>query len=155
MDQLAKGIEPDEEEIYDGSKEEDSIDYPTSGQLAMQPEVKQTNSIKTVDTGRNVVNAQSQFGKGNSEVIICEPHEYKESATFVGHLQSKKTIIVNLNLLEAADAIRLVDFLCGATYALGGNQRKISENVFIFTPMSVSLSAEAQEDKMVKDFHWT
>ena len=94
------------------------------------------------------------FGKGNTEVIICEPREYKESVEFVKHLKDKKSIIVNLNLLDANDAVRLVDFLCGATHALNGNQRKISENVFIFTPMSVSLSAESQDDKMIKNAMW-
>ena len=62
---------------------------------------------------------------------------------------------VNLNCVDSTQACRWVDFLCGATHALNGNQSKISENVFIFTPMNVSLSAETQDNKMVKDALWT
>lgn len=149
MDNFAKGFSGEDEGYIE--EPEEVIAYQTEGQLAMQPEIKPVVR-NTVEAGKNVVNGT--FGKGNTEVIICEPREYKESVEFVKHLKDKKSIIVNLNLLDANDAVRLVDFLCGATHALNGNQRKISENVFIFTPMSVSLSAESQDDKMIKNAMW-
>lgn len=149
MDNFAKGFSGEDEGYIE--EPEEVIAYQTEGQLAMQPEIKPVVR-NTEETGKNVVNGT--FGKGNTEVIICEPREYKESVEFVKHLKDKKSIIVNLNLLDANDAVRLVDFLCGATHALNGNQRKISENVFIFTPMSVSLSAESQDDKMIKNAMW-
>ena len=149
MDNFAKGFSGEDEGYIE--EPEEVIAYQTEGQLAMQPEIKPVVR-NTVETGKNVVNGT--FGKGNTEVIICEPREYKESVEFVKHSKDKKSIIVNLNLLDANDAVRLVDFLCGATHALNGNQRKISENVFIFTPMSVSLSAESQDDKMIKNAMW-
>ena len=118
---------------------------------ALKPEFKQ-NNLATVDN--NVVTHKA-FNKGSTEVIICEPRTYGESVEFVKYLKDKKSIIVNLNFLDSAQACRLVDFLCGATHALNGNQSKISENVFIFTPMSVELSAEPQNNKMVKDALWS
>lgn len=147
VSQLTKGFETTD--IYE-DEPEGIIPYSTNNNLALDTEVKQNNNtLKTLDS--KVV----AFNKNNTEVIICEPRTYGESVEFVKYLKDKKSIIVNLNFLDAAQACRLVDFLCGATHALNGNQSKISENVFIFTPMNVSLSAESQNNKMVKDALWT
>lgn len=148
VSQLTRGFEPTD--IYEEDGPEEIIPYSTNNNLALDTEIKQNNSnLKTLDS--KVV----AFNKNNTEVIICEPRTYGESVEFVKYLKDKKSIIVNLNFLDASQACRLVDFLCGATHALNGNQSKISENVFIFTPMNVSLSAESQNNKMVKDALWT
>ena len=149
VNQLTKGFEPSTEIYTEDS--ENIISYETENNLALKPEMKQ-NSLTSVES--NVVTHKA-FNKNATEVVICEPRTYGESVDFVKYLKDKKSIIVNLNFLDAAQACRLVDFLCGATHALNGNQSKISENVFIFTPMNVSLSAESQNNKMVKDALWS
>ena len=98
-----------------------------------------------------VVNHPSYRGY---EVIVSEPRSYDESVGIVKHLKDKKTIILNLHLLDREQSVRIVDFLCGATHALGGNQQKISDTVFIFTPSSVALSAESQKKKFITDGVW-
>lgn len=148
VNQLTKGFEPTD---YQEESGEVLLPYETEDNLALKPAFKQ-NNLTTVDN--NVVTHKA-FNKGSTEVIICEPRTYGESVEFVKYLKDKKSIIVNLNFLDSAQACRLVDFLCGATHALNGNQSKISENVFIFTPMSVELSAEPQNNKMVKDALWS
>ena len=50
--------------------------------------------------------------------------------------------------------MRIVDFLCGATHALSGSQQKIGDSVFIFTPVNVALSAEAQKSNLYRDALW-
>ncbi|MBQ2644747.1 cell division protein SepF [bacterium] len=142
------GVFEPQEEIYTQTQE--ILPYGTDRNLALDTaaEMKSTN-IKPVDQSKVVA-----FNKNNTEVMICEPRTYGESVEFVKYLKDKKSIIVNLHLLETADALRLVDFLCGATHALNGNMHKISDNVFIFTPMNVALSAESQGNKIVKDVLW-
>ncbi len=149
VNQLTKGFETTEE--YGDDANDGIITYETKDNLALDTDIKE-NTLKALDSK---VVTHTAFNKGNTEVIICEPRTYGESVEFVKYLKDKKSIIVNLNFLDAAQACRLVDFLCGATHALNGNQSKISENVFIFTPMNVSLSAESQNNKMVKDALWS
>jgi len=72
----------------------------------------------------------------------------------VKQLKDKKTVILNLHLLDKEQAMRIVDFLCGATHALNGNQQKIGDSVFIFTPSNVALSAESQKSKFIRDALW-
>ena len=58
-------------------------------------------------------------------------------------------------MLDRENALRIVDFLCGATHALSGSQQKIGDSVFIFTPVNVSLSADSQKSKFLKDALWS
>lgn len=123
----------------------------TEGTLALDTNNMTKSNIKAVETK---VITPTAFNSNNTEVIICEPRKYSESVEFVKYLRDKKSIIVNISLLDGAEACRIVDFLCGAAHALSGNMNKISDNVYIFTPVNVTLSAESQSNKMVKDVFW-
>lgn len=50
--------------------------------------------------------------------------------------------IVNLEQTPADMAERIIDFLNGATYALEGSVEKIGEQVYLFTPSSVTIDIE-------------
>lgn len=121
--------------------------YETEGNAALDKVYtpKDTPSAK-------VVNLPSYKGY---EVLVCEPRAYEESMTIVKHLKERKTVIVNLHLLDREQSMRLVDFLCGATHALTGNQQRIGDSVFIFTPSNINLSSEAQKSKLLNDSYWT
>ena len=139
-------------DTYEEEGEEPDTIYPYSTNIkdntALAPDINSNkNTLKVI--------TPATFKGGNGyDVMICEPNSYDKSVELVKLLKEKKAIIVNLHLLDSKDALRLVDFLCGATHALNGNQQKIGENVFIFTPMNVSLSAESQKNKLVKDALW-
>ena len=89
------------------------------------------------------------------EVLVCEPRSYDDSVDIVKQLKERKTIILNLHLLDREQSLRIVDFLCGATHALNGNQQKIGDTVFIFTPNNVSLTADTQKNKFLRDAIWS
>lgn len=77
-----------------------------------------------------------------TQVIVIEPKAFEESLEIVEHLRSRKAVILNLHLLDTAQSQRVVDFLSGATHAIDGNQQRIGDGVFIFTPMSVEISTD-------------
>ena len=87
--------------------------------------------------------------------MVCEPASYEDAMSLVKHLKDRKTVILKLDMLDRENALRIVDFLCGATHALGGSQQKIGDSVFIFTPINVSLSADSQKSKFLRDALWT
>lgn len=136
----------------DGIYEEmmnDERDYQVVDNMAIQPgyshsEQKQKNS-KTVDINRY----------RGYEVMVCEPASYEDAMSIVKHLKDRKTVVLKLDMLDKENSLRIVDFLCGATHALGGSQQKIGESVFIFTPVNVSLSADSQKSKFMKDALWS
>ena len=96
-----------------------------------------------------------QAKAGAHEVVVIEPKAYNESITIVEALKERKTVILNLQLLDREQSQRIVDFLCGCTHALDGSQRKIGENVFIFTPSNINISQEFVNSKLSTDAMWT
>ena len=141
---LTSGFENRDDIFEDMANEMD--EYPVSDNLALEPMYSSKNQ-----TTANVVNHPGFKGY---EVVVSEPRSYEESVSIVRQLKDKKTVILNLHLLDKEQAMRIVDFLCGATHALNGNQQKIGDSVFIFTPSNVALSAESQKSKFIRDALW-
>lgn len=143
---LTSGFENRDDIFDDMASEMD--EYPISDNLALEP---MYSSKSNTQTSSNVV---SHPGFKGYEVCVSEPRSYEESVSIVKQLKDRKTVILNLHLLDKEQAMRIVDFLCGATHALNGNQQKIGDSVFIFTPSNVALSSESQKSKFIRDALW-
>ena len=90
------------------------------------------------------------------EVMVVSPKSFYDSLEITKNLIDRRTVVLNLELLDHEQSQRVVDFLAGATYALSGHQQKIGEGVFIFTPNNVNITAE-QEKKAaasITDAFW-
>ena len=147
IDFLTSGFENREDSIY-GEMMEEADEYPVQDNLALNPSFEKTEQKMQ---GAKVLSHPNFRGY---EVIVCEPRSYEDSIAIVQHLKDRKTIVLNLHLLDKEQALRIVDFLCGATHALSGSQQKIGDSVFIFTPVNVALSAESQKSKFIRDALW-
>jgi len=144
IDFLTGGFNEKEDEFYDEMMG-DANAYPTENNLALNPSYSQPEQKQKVVPISNF---------RGYEVIVSEPRSYEDSISIVKHLKDRKTIVLNLHLLDKEQSLRIVDFLCGATHALNGSQQKIGDSVFIFTPENVALSAESQKSKFLRDALW-
>lgn len=147
IDFLTSGFDNREDSIYEEMMDGEE-DYPVQDNLALNPSYSQ-NEQKSQNL--KVVSHPNYRGY---EVMVCEPRSYEDSISIVKHLKDRKTVVLNLHLLDKEQALRIVDFLCGATHALSGSQQKIGDSVFIFTPVNVALSAESQKSKFLRDALW-
>lgn len=75
------------------------------------------------------------------KLVVIEPAGFDECPKLVDSLKSKKPIIINLERIESDTARKIFDFLSGATYALNGNVQKVANNIFVFAPENVDISA--------------
>ena len=73
-------------------------------------------------------------GLGVNEIKIASPLTYDESIQIAAELREGIPIIVKCERLSPDDSKRLIDFLCGTSYAINGQTEKISEKIFLFTP---------------------
>ncbi len=80
-------------------------------------------------------NAQRQF-----RVVVFEPRTFEEVQGVVDQLKNHRPVIINLEETEKNVARRVVDFMSGAVYSLGGGMQKISLSIFLFTPPNVEIS---------------
>lgn len=105
--------------------------------LEMQESKKSRKQLKVVDHPNN-----QQL---KTQVVVIEPRAFEEALEIIEHLRSKRSVILNLHLLDTAQSQRVVDFLSGATHAIDGHQQRIGDGVFIFTPNNVSIRSDAEQ----------
>lgn len=90
---------------------------------------------------------------GNSQMVLVEPRAYSESQTIADHLKQKNAVVVNLKRVTSAQAKRIIDFLTGTLYAIGGDLQKVGPGIYLCTPKNVNVSgsiSEVEEDKKDK-----
>ncbi|MBR2068745.1 MAG: cell division protein SepF [Candidatus Gastranaerophilales bacterium] len=149
---LTETLNPSDDYIDESDvQDEFSPEYPTDSNAALKPVFTETNPIRK----RANLRVLPQPKSGAYEVVVIEPKAYNESISIVEALKERKTVILNLQLLDREQSQRIVDFLCGCTHALDGSQRKIGENVFIFTPSNINISQEIMNSKLSSDAMWT
>jgi cell division inhibitor SepF len=55
-------------------------------------------------------------------------------------LRERKSVVLNLTIMDPDQAQRAVDFVAGGTFAIDGHQERIGESIFLFTPSCVQVS---------------
>jgi len=88
----------------------------------------------------------STTSTGGNQMILVEPRAYSESQTIADHLKSKNTVVVNLKRVTDAQAKRIIDFLTGTLYAIGGDLQKIGPGIYLCTPKNVSVQGKISEE---------
>lgn len=89
---------------------------------------------------RNNVIGMPGISNGTAEVVVIEPHSFEEMPQVIQTLRERKSVVLNLNAMNPAEAQRAVDFVAGGTYAIDGHQERIGESIFLFTPNCVKVS---------------
>ena len=90
--------------------------------------------------GKNNVIGMPGLSSGIAEVVVIEPHSFDEMPQVVQTLRERKSVVLNLNVMDPEEAQRAVDFVAGGTYAIDGHQERIGESIFLFTPSCVKVS---------------
>lgn len=94
-----------------------------------------------------------QENDGSSKMILLEPRAYSESQQIADHLKSRNTVVVNLKRVTSDQAKRIIDFLAGTIYAIGGDLQKVGGGIFLCTPNNVNIQGKITDDKEGKDIH--
>lgn len=91
----------------------------------------------------------------SAKVKIVKPTTYEEAADICDELKNRKIIVINTTGLETRIAQRLLDFMGGASYALGGDLEEIEKGVYILSPSSVEVSSDLKNELSGKGiFGW-
>ncbi|MBE6152964.1 MAG: DUF552 domain-containing protein [Firmicutes bacterium] len=106
-------------------------------------------------------------GNGN-KMVLLEPRAYSESQQIADHLKCRNSVVVNLKRVTPDQGKRIVDFLSGTVYAIGGDLQKLGTGIFLCTPKNINVEgkiteesdSEEKTEKKVKkqekdfDFEW-
>jgi cell division inhibitor SepF len=96
----------------------------------------------TSGTGMSNVIGMPGAMNGMSEVVVMEPRTFEEMPQAIRALRERKSVVLNLTIMDPDQAQRAVDFVAGGTYAIDGHQERIGESIFLFTPNCVQVSTQ-------------
>ncbi len=87
--------------------------------------------------------------EGN-KMILLEPRAYSESQQIADHLKRRNTVVVNLKRVTNEQAKRIVDFLSGTLYAIGGDLQKLGTGIFLCTPKNINVQGKMSDEEEKK-----
>ena len=85
-------------------------------------------------------------GVAGSRMMLLEPRAYSEGQQIVDYLKARNAVVVNLKRVTPDQAKRIVDFLYGAIYAIGGKFQKLGGGIFLCTPKNVNVEGKISDD---------
>ena len=83
---------------------------------------------------------------GSGKMILLEPRAFSESQQIADHLKKRNTVVVNMKRVTSEQAKRIIDFLSGTVYAIGGDLQKIGVGIFLCTPKNVNVEGTISDE---------
>lgn len=138
------GLEDDVSEEAEDSLRGEDESTENGGEAEIEPSFsKKNNRIVSIHTTIS------------AKVRIVKPASFEEAADIIDELKSRKIILVNTTELDTKIAQRLLDFMGGASYALGGDLQEIEKGVYILSPSNVEVNNELKNELSSKGlFNW-
>ena len=135
----------------------DELDY------SSEDELNDINDFKQNQRNTNVLSNSNPFdfmnnnrsskvvgmpgiSNSSSEVRLMEPRSFDEMPQAIQALRERKTVILNLTMMDPDQAQRAVDFIAGGTYAIDGHQERVGESIFLFAPSCVNVTSSFPEE---------
>ena len=96
--------------------------------------------------------SEKSITPSTGKMILLEPRAFSESSQIADHLKKRNTVVVNMKRVTPDQAKRIIDFLSGTVYAIGGDLQKIGGGIYLCTPKNVDVEGSiSEEDKNNKD----
>ena len=94
----------------------------------------------------NGKNKDNDISSTGGKMILLEPRAYSESQQIADHLKKRNSVVVNLKRVTSDQAKRIIDFLSGCIYAIGGTMQKVGVGIYLCAPKNVDVQGKISED---------
>jgi cell division inhibitor SepF len=108
-----------------------------SEQMAVAKEEEPVQQPAASTTGTSIKATAS-----NIELKVVHPESFDDVSTIADYLLDGCTVILNLELFDPANTLRMLDFLNGVTYSTGGDIKQVAQGTYIITPHNVDVTGE-------------
>lgn len=122
------------------------------GNLTDDDRTGSDNSIKTSLFGKSsgdqikqnkVVNIHTTT---QLQVVLAKPEHFEDARPIADHLNSKHTVVLNLESTNKDVSRRLIDFLSGVAYANNGQVKRVANSTYIITPYNVNIMGDLLDE---------
>lgn len=79
------------------------------------------------------------------KLILCEPERFEDGQMIADHLRSHRPVVVNLHKVQFEEGARIIDFLSGVLYALGGTMQKVGAQIILCAPENVDVQGAVSD----------
>lgn len=87
---------------------------------------------------------QGGYAPSGGNVTIRHPRTYQDVQNLIDRLKMREQVIVDFSTLNQQSVFRILDFLSGAIYALGGSVQQLRDNMFLFVPAGVAINVPTE-----------
>lgn len=106
-------------------------------------------SLRTRTVRNNVVNIHSNQ---NVRIVVVSATKFDQVQDFASELKNRRPVLINLEHVDRETGRRILDFMAGSTYAVGGLMRKVSSKIFLFAPSNIDIDGNIPGDDLEKEF---
>lgn len=131
-------------------------DYDDYDEEEYESEVSEEEAIEPVITNKKNNKVVNIHTSTSVKVTITKPVDYEEATDICEALKNRRIVLVNTTVLELKIAQRLLDFISGSCYALGGELQQIEKGVYLLSPSNVEVTNELKNELSSKAlFNWS
>ena len=82
---------------------------------------------------------------GDYRITTLNPRTYNDARAIGESFREGTPVIMNLTDMDDADAKRIVDFAAGLIFGLRGSMERVTQKVFLLSPVDVVVTAEEKQ----------
>ena len=86
-----------------------------------------------IDKKSSSVNPISVDNGAGANMIVSTPKSFGDIQSLIASLREGQSVIFKLDGVSVETAQRMVDFMAGAAFALGGSMQRIEKNMYLVT----------------------
>lgn len=139
----------DSADVEEEDEEEDGEPHKTI--LSLRRKKKDiSDSEESEENQGRVIQFHGKEEEGES-VKVIRAQTFNEAQIVAEFLKEGKTIVVNLEGIEISKAQRIIDFIGGASFAVDGSLKAISNNIFIVAPGNIEVTGDLRDELVSED----
>ena len=85
-------------------------------------------------------------------VFIVNAINFDDSQKIADHLNNQEAVVVKFDIDQTEINRRIIDFVSGTIYALGGSLKKVGDEILVCAPKNVTIDPNTMEPKINKNF---
>ena len=107
-----------------------------AGEFGMEDDVFGSGSLHT-----QAAEAEAPAKANSVALKIVNPKGYEDAPAIADFLLDGNTVLLNIEGLDRAQAVRLLDYLSGAIRMVGGVMTRVGKTTIVVAPKSVDVSS--------------
>ena len=117
---------------------------PAYGEEYSEPKTK--TSVFSKKEHKSAPAPAPAYEKARTRLMLMSPSDFDEAAEIADNLKDRRAVLMNVEKTDSETARRLIDFLSGVVYALGGKIMRISAQAYVLTPTNIDLVGDGVPD---------